>query len=108
MARRKKTETDPPRVMASEDPEGGVCVTLPEAIRMNCDVMRWLHHWVVDAMADRGSVVWMADDVEKRLGHLGADIVSTSLSDLVRQARAGTSKPKESQAPKNGAKRDSK
>ncbi len=105
---KKKTETDAPRVMASEDPLGGVCVTLPEAVRTNCDVLRWLHHWVVDALADRGSVVWMAEDVEKRLGHLSADIVGTSVSDLVRQAQAATSKPKESQAPKNGAKRKRK
>ncbi len=108
MARKKKTETGPPSRIAGDDPEGGIFVTLPEAVRTNCDVLRWLHHWVVDAMADRGSVVWMADDVEKRLGDLGADIVSTSVSDLVRRARAATSKPKESQAPKSGAKRDSK
>ncbi len=105
---KKKTETDPLRVMASEDPQGGVCVTLSEAVRTNCDVLRWLHHWVVDAPADRGSVVWMAEDVEKRLGHLSADIVGTSVSDLVRQAQAATSKPKESQAPKNSAKRKRK
>ena len=105
---KKKTETDALRVMASEDPQGGVCVTLPEAVRTNCDVLRWLHHWVVDALADRGSVVWMAEDVEKRLGHLSADIVGTSVSDLVRQAQAATSKPKESQAPKNSAKRKRK
>lgn len=99
---KKKTETEAPRVMASEDQQGGVCVTLSEAVRTNCDVLRWLHHWVVDAMADRGSHVWMAEDVEKRLGHLSADIVSTSVSDLVRQAQAATSRPKESQAPKKG------
>ncbi len=108
MARKKKGETNPPSRIAVDDPEGGVFVMLPQAVRTNCDVVRWLHHWVVDAMADRGSVAWMAEDVKKRLGHLGADIVSTSVSDLVRQARAATCKPKESQAPKNGAKRESK
>ena len=108
MARKKKTETDAPSRIAGDDPEGGVFVTLPEAVRTNCDVMRWLYHWVVDALADRGYVSWMADDVEQRLQHLGADIVGTSVSDLVRQARAATGKPKESQAPKNGAKRERK
>ncbi len=108
MGRKKKGETNPSNRIAAYDPEGGVLVTLPEAVRMNCDVVRWLHHWVVDAMADRGSVVWMAEDVEKRLGHLGADIVSTSVSELVRQAQAATCKPKESQAAKKGAKRERK
>ena len=108
MARKKKTETDPPSWIAGDDPEGGIFVTLPEAVRTNCDVMRWLYHWVVDAMADHGHVKWMVDDVQERLGHLGADIVDTSLSDLVRQARAATSEPKESQAPKNSAKRKRK
>jgi hypothetical protein len=83
-------------------------VTLPRAARTNCDVVRWLYHWVVDALADRGYVSWMANDVEKRLGYLGADIVGTSVSGLVRQARAATCKPKEPQVPKNGAKRESK
>ena len=108
MARKKKTETDLSTRMAANDPGGGIFVTLPEAVRTDCDVMRWLHHWVVDALADGGYVKWMVQDVEQRLGHLGADIVDASLWDLVRQAQAATSKPEESQAPKNGAKRDSK
>ena len=36
-------------------------------------------------MADHGYVKWMVDDVEERLGHLGADIVGKSISDLVGQ-----------------------
>ena len=83
-------------------------MTLPQAVRTDWDVVRWLHHWVVDTMADRGYGSAMADEVEERLGHLGADIVSTSVSDLVRQAQAATCKAKESQAAKNGAKRERK
>ena len=59
-------------------------------------------------MADHGYVKWIVDDVEERLGHLGADIVDTSIADLVRQAQAATSKPEEPQAPKNSAKRKRK
>ena len=104
----KKTGKDARCRIAGNDPEGGVFVTLPEAVRTNSDVMRWLYHWVVDALADRGNVTWMVEDVEERLGHLGAHIVSTSIADLVRQARAATSKPKESQAPKKATKRKRK
>ena len=85
-----------------------VRVNLPESVRGNLRMLRWLHHWVVDAMADRGYVQEIVDDVEKRLGYLGADIVGTSVSDLVRQARAATSKPKKRQAPKKVAKRKRK
>ena len=105
---KKKTGMDPSGCMGGSDPKGGVFVTLPEAVRADCDVMRWLYHWVVDAMADRDDTQWMADDVEERLGYLDADIVRASVSDLVRQAQAATRKPKESRAPKKGAKRGSK
>ncbi len=31
----KKTETAPPSCIAGDDPEGGIFVTLPEAVRTN-------------------------------------------------------------------------
>ena len=90
--------------LATENPEGGVFVTLPGAVRNNREALRWLHHWVVDALADRGYVRWMVADVEGRLQSLGTDIVSNSVTDLVRQAIAATSQPEESQPPKNAKK----
>ncbi len=83
---------------------GGVIVALPVAIRNNCEVLRWLNHWAIDAMADRGHVKWMVAHAEERLEGLGTDIVSNSVADLVRQALEATSKPKESQRPKRAAK----
>ena len=75
----KKTETVPPSWIAGDDPEGGIFVRLPEAVRTNCDVMRWLHHWLVDAMSDRGYVKWIEVLVESHLVELGPDIVDTTV-----------------------------
>jgi hypothetical protein len=50
----------------------------------------------------------MVEGVEAGLGYLGTYIADASLWDLMRQAQAAASKPKESQAPKNGAEHNSK
>ncbi len=84
--------------------EGGVFVSLPSTVRDNREVLRWLSHWVVDAMADRGHVEWMVADVDEGLSNLSTDMLTISVADLVRQALAATSKPKESQRPKRAAK----
>ena len=103
-----KTITKVVKPFVKDNAEGGVLVTLPASITNDREVLRWLHHWVVDAMADRGYVRWLVDDVEERLEGLGADIVSTSVADLVRQALEATSKAKEPQASKKAAKRKRK
>ena len=108
---KKKTKMAPPSRIAANDPQGGVLVTLPEAVIADCDVMRWLHHWVVDAISDRGYAKWIEVLVESHLVELGPDIVDTTVSDLVRQAQAATSKrkePKKPKASKKGAKRKRK
>ncbi len=105
---KKKTEKDALGRIAGKDPEGGVYVTLPEGVSTNCEVLRWLYHWVVDAMADRDDTLRMTEDVQYRLSELHAHLVGMSISDLVRQAQAAASKPEESQAPKKGAKRKRK
>ena len=105
MAKAIKKVGDP---VATEADEGGLSVTLPKAICKDREVMRWLHHWVVDAVADHGHVDWMAGAVELRLGHLSADIVVMFVADLVRQAIEATSKPKKSQPPKKAKKRKRK
>ena len=88
--------------------EGGVFVSLPSAVRNNREVLRWLSHWLVDAMADRGHVEWMVADVDEGLSNLSPDMMTISVADLVRQAIAATSKPEESPAPKKAAKRKRK
>ncbi len=88
--------------------EGGISVTLPSAICNNSEVLRWLHHWVVDAMADHGHADWIGGAVERHLENLSADIVDTTIADLVRQAIEATSKPAESRPPKKAKKRKRK
>ena len=104
MAKKNKTKTDAPHRFARGNLKGGVFVTLPRAVRTNCDVMRWLYHWVVDALADYGHVPWMADDVEQRLADLDAHIMGTSVAELVRQAIAAANKLEEPPPPRKATK----
>ena len=105
MAKKIKKLANP---VVTEADEGGLSLKLPPAIRKNREVMRWLSHWVVDAVADYGHVDWMAGPVEARLDCLSADIVSTSVAHLIRQAIEATSEPTESQPPKRAKKRKRK
>ena len=105
MAKKIAKVADP---VATEVDHGGISVTLPKAICNNREVMRWLYHWVVDAVADRGHVDWMAGAVEVRLESLATDIVVMFVADLVRQAFEATSKPEESRPPKKAKKRKRK
>ena len=88
--------------------EGGVFVSLPSTVRDNREVLRWLSHWVVDAMADRGHVEWMVADVDEGLSNLSTDMLTISVADLVRQAIEATSQPPGPQPPKKAAKRKGK
>ncbi|UCC32350.1 MAG: hypothetical protein JSU86_08715, partial [Phycisphaerales bacterium] len=78
--------------IAREDSEGGITVTLPECVRGNLRVMRWLHHRVVDVMADHGLVEWLVYDVEARLKTLSFEIVGDYVTDLVREAKVAAKK----------------
>ncbi len=84
----KRTGLSTLNAMVQEDPEGGFKVTLPESVRGNLRVMRWLHHRVVDVMADHGLVEWLVYDVEARLATLSFVIVGDYVTDLIREAGA--------------------
>lgn len=66
-------------------------MTLPECVHSNLCVMRWLHHRVVDLMADHGLVEWLVHDVEMRLRTLTLEVVDDYLTDLVREAKTAAS-----------------
>ena len=100
-----KTITKVADPVVTEVDEGGLSLKLPPAICKNREVMRWLYHWVVDAVADHGHVDWMAGAVEARFDCLSADIVSTFVADLIRQAIAAASKLEEPPPPKKAKKR---
>ncbi len=105
MAKKIKELSDP---ITEDDPQGGVFVSLPFEICKDREVLRWLNHWVVDAMADRGYFNCMVEDVEARLRNLSTHIIGTSVTDLVHQAIEATSKPKEPRASKKAKKRKRK
>ena len=105
MAKTIKDVGDP---ITTENPQGGVFVSLPHEICKDREVLRWLNHWVVDALADRGYLNCMLEDVESRLSNLSTHIIGASVTDVVRQAIAATSKAEESKPPKKTAKRKRK
>ena len=74
--------------LADEEEVGDFKVKLPDSVRGNLRVMRWLHHRVVDVMADQGLVDWLVHDVEARLTSLRFEIVHYYVTDLLREARA--------------------
>ena len=84
----KRTGLNTLNAIAEEEPEGGLTVKLPESVRGNLRVMRWLHHRVVDVMADHGLVEWLVHDVETRLATLSFEIVGDYVTDLIREAGA--------------------
>jgi hypothetical protein len=73
---------------AEEDDRGRINVVLPDEVRRDRNLMRRLHHRVVDLLADKGILECFADDVEERLASLGAEIVSDFVADLLREGRA--------------------
>ena len=91
-----------------EDPEGGPSLTLPESVRGNVGVVRYIHDQLVDFMSNHRLAKSLLHDMEMRLTVLSFAIVGEYVIDLVRQARAATRKPKKSKAPKKGAKRKRK
>ena len=105
---KKRSRMDVLSEIVQEDEEGGLKVRLPESVRGDLRVMRRLHHRMVDFMADHGLLEGLVHDVEARLTVLSFAIVGDYVTEMVREARAATSKPKESPAPKKGAKRGSK
>ena len=89
---KKRTGLGTLNAIARDDEEGQMTVTLPECVRGNLNVMRWLHHRVVDVMADHGLVEWLAHDVEMRLTTLSSEIVGDYVQGLVREAKGSAVK----------------
>jgi hypothetical protein len=77
---------------AEEDEQGRINVMLPEAVREDRALMRWLHHRVVDLLAEKGLLGDFADDVEVRLSALGTDIVSDYVGELLTECQ--TARPR--------------
>jgi hypothetical protein len=79
-----ESKPDQPPVEVKCDCE--VDVTLPEWVRNDLRMVRWLHHRVVDLLADHGHTAWMIQDVEDRLGALSGDLIDDAITELVAEA----------------------
>ena len=81
-----ETGSNPDEAIVTFD--GDCEVTLPERVRNDMQMLRWLHHRVVDLMASHGHANLMIQDVEDRLAVMSSDMVDDGVNDLVREARA--------------------
>ncbi len=81
-----ETESNPDKAIVAFD--GDCEVTLPDRVRNDIRMLRWLQHRVVDLMASLGHAGLMIQDVENRLGVLSSDMVEDAVNDLVREALA--------------------
>ena len=66
---------------------GDGTVRLPDSVRNDHWMLRWLLHRVVSLMARHGQTTWLAQDVEQRLICLGGDFAKFTINDLIAEAR---------------------
>ncbi len=81
-----ETGSNPDKAAVAFD--GDCEVTLPDRVRNDIRMLRWLQHRVVDLMASHGHADLMIQDVEDRLEVLSSDMVDDAVNDLVREALA--------------------
>ncbi len=84
MPRRKQSKPPRPRVKVECDCE--VTVTLPDWVRNDLGMLRWLHHRVVDLLASHDHADWMIQDIEDRLGALSSDLIDDAVNNLIAEA----------------------
>ncbi|UCC30829.1 MAG: hypothetical protein JSU86_00850 [Phycisphaerales bacterium] len=92
---KKPDRIQPVALHAEEDPQGRIQVMLPERMRKNQTLMLWLHHRVVDLLADKGLLDFLAHDVEERLALLSTDITSDYVADLLHEAEDAVKQPED-------------
>ena len=81
-----ETESNPDEAFVTF--QGDCEVKIPELVRKDMRMLRWLHHRVVDLMASHGHANLMILDVEDRLAVISSDLLADAVTDLVREARA--------------------
>ena len=97
----------PVALHAEEDAKGRVRVTLSEPIVRKQRLMRWLHHRVIDLLADNQLLDCFADDLERRIALLSADITSDFVAALLEEGEEAVKhladEPEESDQQEDGA-----
>ena len=82
---KKLEDIHPVSVHAGEDAKGRIQVRLSQPIVQKKRLMRWLHHRVIDLLADYGLLDFLDKDLEDRLSLLCADITSDYVSEMLKE-----------------------
>ena len=83
---KKKTEGNRDEAIVKVDAD---CeVVLPDWVRNDVRMLRWLQHRVVDMMASHNLTSLMIQDVEDRLASMCFEMVDDAVNDLIREAPA--------------------
>ncbi len=69
-------------------PEYSTTIHLTRQLLKEPETVRRLAHRVVDILADSGRHAWLADTVASDLVCFADDVIVSSVSDLIREARA--------------------
>ncbi len=75
----------PVALHAEEDAKGRVRITLSALVVRKQRLMRWLHHRVIDLLADHQLLDCFDDDLERRIALLSADITSDFVAALLEE-----------------------
>ena len=96
---KKRDPIHPVALHAEQDFQGRIQVILPVEVRENLTLMLWLHHRVVDLLAETGLLHFLAHDVEERLALLSADITSDYVGDLLHEGEDAVKQPEDETEP---------
>ena len=67
---------------------GGCKVALADWIREDSEMLRSLHHRVVDLLDCHRSTDWMIRDIEDRLAAMSVDLIDAAIARLIVEAHA--------------------
>ena len=80
--RRTEGKSAQPTVVFDGDCE----VTLPEGVCKDVQMLRRLHHRMVDLIADNEHTAWMISDIELCLEGLADDLFRDAVRDIIAEA----------------------
>ena len=88
MAKKRNTRPHLLALHTEEDSQGRLKVMLSETLRKDRELMRWLHHRVVDLLDDINALYYLDDELDERLSLLTVDVTSDYIENLLVEGRA--------------------
>lgn len=95
MAKKRKTRPHFVALHTAEDSQGRLQVMLPQRVRQDKRLMRWLHHRLVDLLAEDGALSCLDDDVNEQLSLLTVFITSNYIENLLAEGRVAVARQQE-------------